>query len=180
MKLFLVTAVISILLSACLKQSIPDAMLGAEDYGGQGDVTATLSYKVNGNAVSLTVPDAESQDSTSYTLGCTKSGDYDLDAITPSGEFTFIFLTDSLTIGHYVFPGGYGPQFTTTYNGQDEYTYYPSDSMSFNVTSYKNGLISGNFSGQLTPMLSTGNNDFGAPSSVLITDGSFKNVPVFY
>jgi len=183
MKLFLITAVISILLSACLKQSIPDAMLNAENSGGQGDVTATLSYKINGNAVNLSVPDAESQDPSLYTLGCTKSGGYILDAVPSTGEFTFNFSTDSLTRGNYIYIGNGGELFITTYNGQDEFVYAPTDSMSFNVTSYKNGLISGNFSGQLTPLISDSNPNnsiYGAPSSILITDGSFKNVPVFY
>lgn len=182
MKLFLVTAVISILLSACLKQSIPDAMLAKENSGGQGDVTATLSYKISGNAVNLTVPDAESQDPNSYTLGCTKFGGYIFDAETSTGEFTYNFFSDSLTVGHYSYFGSYGDMFFIDYNGQDEYAHYATDSMSFNVTSYKNGLISGNFSGQLSPLVSasTINNIYGAPGSILITDGSFQNVPVFY
>lgn len=182
MKLFLVTAVISILLSACLKQSIPDAMLNSENSGGQGNVTATLSYKVNGSAVNISVSNAESQDPNYYTLGCTKSVDYNLDGLSSSGEITFTFYTDSLTIGNYIYTSNYGDWYFISYNGQDEYTHGPSDSMSFNVTSYKNGLISGNFSGQLTPMISAGNpnNIYGAPGSILITNGSFQNVPVFY
>jgi hypothetical protein len=183
MKLFLVTAVISILLSSCLKQSIPDAMLNSENSGGQRNVTATLSYKVNGNAVNLTVPDAESQDSNYYTLGCTKSGGYVFDAITSSGEFTYNFFSDSLTVGNYVYTGSYGDMFFMDYNDQAEYAHYATDSMSFHVTSYKNGLISGNFSGQLSPLISDSNPNYsiyGTPGSILITDGSFQNVPVFY
>jgi hypothetical protein len=180
MKLYLITAVISILLSSCLKQSIPDAMLASENGGGQGDVTATLSYKVNGNAVNISVSNAESQDPNLYTLGCTKSADYNLDGLSSSGEITFTFYTDSLTIGNYIYTANYGDWYFITYNGQAEYTHAPSDSMSFNVTSYKNGLISGNFSGQLTPLIPTGNNTYGAPGSILITNGSFQNVPVFY
>ena len=159
MKLYLITAAMPILLSSCLKQSIPDAMLASQNSGSQGGATATLSYKINGNAVNISVNDAESQNPNYYTLGCTKSAGYSLDALSSSGEFTFTFYTDSLTIGNYKYTG-----------------------MSFNVTSYKNGLISGNFSGQLTPMISAGNpnNTYGVPGSVLITNGSFLNVPVFY
>jgi hypothetical protein len=182
MKLYLRTAVISILLSSCLKQSIPDAMLAAKNSGGQSGATATLSYKINGNAVNISVSSAESQNPNLYTLGCTKSGDYILDGVSSSGEITFTFYTDSLTIGNYKYTGNYGDMFFVSYNGQDEYAHVSSDSMSFNVTSYKNGLISGNFSGQLTPMISAGNptNTYGAPGSALITNGSFQNVPVFY
>lgn len=183
MKVYLITAAIPILLSSCLKQSIPDAMLASQDSGGQGGATATLSFKINGNAVNISVSDAASQDPNSYTLGCTKSvGYYSLDGLSTSGEITFAFYTDSLTIGNYKYTGNYGDMYFISYNGQDEYAHVATDSMSFNVTSYRNGLISGNFSGQLTPLISasTINNTYGTPGSTLITNGSFQNVPVFY
>jgi hypothetical protein len=181
-KLYLITAIISILLSSCLKQSIPDAMLDSKSSGGQGAATATLSYKVNGNAVNISVPNAESQDPNYYTLGCSKSTGYSLDGLSSSGEITFTFYTDSLTIGNYIYTASYGDMYFVRYNGQDEYVHGPTDSLSFNITSYKNGLISGNFSGQLTPLISasTINNIYGVPGSTLITNGSFQNVPVFY
>jgi len=182
MKLYLSTIVISILLSSCLKQSIPDAMLASQNSGGQGGATATMSYKINGNAVNISVSNAENQNPNYYTLGCTKSTGYNLDGLSSSGEITFTFYTDSLTIGNYKYTGIYGDMFFVSYNGQDEFAHVPSDSMSFNITSYKNGLISGNFSGQLTPMISAGNptNTYGVAGSELITNGSFQNVPVFY
>lgn len=182
MKLYLITAVIPILLSSCLKQSIPDAMLASKNSGGQGGATATLSYKINGNAVNISVTNGDSQDPNYYTLGCTKSVGYSLDGLSSSGEITFTFYTDSLTMGNYKYTGNYGDMYFISYNGQDEYADGASDSMSFNITSYKNGLISGNFSGQLTPMISAGNpnNTYGAPGSTLITNGFFQNVPVFY
>ena len=50
------------------------------------------------------------------------------------------------------------------------------------LVAIRRGHLSGNFSGALTPMISAGNpyNTYGTPGSVLITNGSFKNVPVFY
>jgi hypothetical protein len=182
MKLYLTIAVMTILLSSCLKQSIPDAMIASQNSGGQGAVTATLSYKINGNNVSLSVPDADSQDPGSYTLGCSKSNDYILDAVSNTGETTFTFYTDTLTIGNYTWTGNYGDMFFISYNGQDEFVHAASDSMRFTITSYNHGHISGSFSGVLTPMLSAGNpnNTYGASGSILITEGIFRNVPVFY
>lgn len=182
MKLYLITVVMPILVSSCLKQSIPDAMLDSKNSGGQGSTTATLSYKINGNPVDISVGNAESQDPNAYTLGCTKSTGYVLDGVSNSGETTFTFYTDSLTVGNYSYTGNYGDMYFISYNGQDEYVHAASDNMSFNITSYKNGLISGNFSGQLTPLVSAGNpnNTYGASGSILITNGNFKNVPVFY
>ena len=180
MKFYLITIVILMLLSSCLKQSIPDAMLESQNSGGIS-ATATLSYKINGNTVSISVNDAGSQDPNSYTLGCTKSGDYYLDALSNFGEFTFTFYTDSLAVGNYIYTSYYGDMFITSYNNTDEYIHAAADSMSFNITSYNKGLISGNFSGILTPLVTAGiTNIYGAPSSVAITNGTFKNVPVFY
>lgn len=183
MKLFVITTVAAILFSSCLKQSIPDAMLAAKNYDRQrNSVTATLSYEVNGNAVNISVNDADNQDRNYYTLGCSKSGNYTLQALSSSGELAFTFYTDSLTTGNYNYTGIYGDFFMLSYNGEDEYVHVASDSVSFNITSYKAGHISGNFSGQLTPLVvaSTINNTYGTPGSVLITNGSFQNVPVFY
>ncbi len=169
-----------IFLSSCLKQSIPDAMLHKNS---AGSITATLSYKINGNAVNISVDDADNQITIPfYTLGCSKfAGYYNLDAISSSGETTFSFYTDTLTVGNYKYLGTYGDMFFISYNGANEFVHAASDSMSLNITSYNNGHISGNFSGVLTPLITSGavNNIFGDPGSVLITNGSFQNVPVF-
>jgi len=182
MRFYVIAVAMAIFLSSCLKQSIPDAMLGSKSSGGQGNVTATLSYKINGNAVNISVADADNQITIPYyTLGCSKNpGYYNLDAISSSGETTFSFYTDTLTVGNYTYLGTYGDMFFIDYNNTNEYVHAPADSMSINVTSYNNGHISGNFSGVLTPLLDPNNNTYGDPGSVLITNGSFKNVPVFY
>ena len=184
MRFYVIASLMAIFLSSCLKQSIPDAMLGSKNSGGRGKVTATLSYKINGNAVKLSVNDADNQITVPYyILGCSKNpGYYNLSAITSSGETTFSFYTDTLTVGNYKYLGTYGDMFFIDYYNTAEYVHAPSDSMSFNITSYNNGHISGNFSGVLTPLIASGNinNVFGDPGSVLVTNGSFKNVPVFY
>ncbi|TKK68892.1 hypothetical protein FC093_09345 [Ilyomonas limi] len=182
MKFYLIVAVIAISLSSCLKESIADAMLASKNAGAQRSA-ATLSYEINGNAVNISVNDADNRNGSFYTLGCSKyAGYYSLDAVSSSGEFTFTFYTDSLATGNYKYTGAYGDMFITDYNGTNEYVHAVSNSMSFNITSYANGRISGNFSGVLTPMIAAGNpnNIYGTPGSVLITNGSFENVPLFY
>jgi hypothetical protein len=182
MKFYSIAVLVMTLFSSCLKQSIPDAMLASRNPDGKGSTTATLSYKINGNAVNISVDDADNQSLYPYyTLGCSKNqGYYNLDGVSNTGEITFSFYTDSLTVGNYKYTAG--EIFVTDYNNTNEFVYAPSDSMSINITSYQNGHISGNFSGVLTPMIAAGNpyNTYGTPSSVPITNGSFKNVPVFY
>lgn len=151
---------------------------------------ATMTYEINGNTVTTTVTDPDNQSPNAFQLGVSKiyypgasAPLYNIDCISTSGEMTFTFGTDSLSAGHYYYLGTWGVDlFVTGYNGTDEYVHDPQDSISFNITSYSQGHINGNFSGRLTPMITAGNpnNVYGAPGSVLITNGSFKNVPVFY
>ena len=180
MKFYLIIAAITILLPSCLKQSIPDAMLGIS--GKQTKITATLRYEINGNLVSITVEDADRQGPGIHTLECVKSSNYVLSGITSSGDFVFTFFTDSLKVGNYNYASSYGPMYISTFQGKAQYVYGPTDHMSFNVTTYNDGHISGNFSGQLTPVITPGfpNNIYGVPGSVSIKNGSFTNVPVAY
>ncbi|CAN5697490.1 hypothetical protein BH11BAC3_BH11BAC3_23760 [soil metagenome] len=125
----------------------------------------------------------ENQNPYSYRLACSKSaGYYVLSGLSGSGETTFLFYTDSLTTTSYSYTAIYGDMFFIDYNGENEYVHAPTDNLVFNITSYDKGYISGNFSGQLTPLVTAGNsnNIFGSPGSIMITNGSFQNVPVFY
>ena len=181
-----------LLLSSCLKQSIADAMLAKQNSGTQGGGSpgvATMTYSVNGNTVSNSVNDPDSQSPAAYQLGCSKtlypgtnSTIYSLDLLSTSGEMSFTFFTDSLKVGNYSYTSAYGDMFVLSYNGTDEYVHASADSISFNITSYTKGHINGNFSGRLTPMVTAGypTNTYGAPGSVLITKGVFKDIPVFY
>jgi hypothetical protein len=175
MKFYAVIIIVIIFFSSCLKESIPDAMLGSKNSEG---TTATMSYEVNGNAVNITVDNADNQDTDYYILGCSKLDYYSITGLSDSGEFVFVFYTTNLTVGNYKYTGAFGDFYMLHY-WMNDYVHARSDSMSLNITSYTNGHISGNFSGILTPMLDESSQTFGTPSSVLITNGVFKNVPVF-
>ena len=180
MKFYIATIVTLIFLSSCLKQSIADAML---DKKSGGRVTATMSYAVNGDPVNISVENAGNQNPNSFRLGCIKyPGYYSFEGVASTGDLSFSFPTDTLTTGSYEY-GAYARElYFMSYNGQAEFIYGPTDNMKFTVTSHSNGYISGTFSGQLTPMVSSGpvGNSYGDPGSILITNGSFANVPVFY
>lgn len=182
MRFYLLMFSILILCSSCLKRSIPDAMLNA-DGEGKKKGNATLSYELNGDPVKITVEDPNNQNPGFYTLGCTKSGTfYTLAGLSGSGEISFLFLTDSLTAGEYTYTGVYGEKFFISYYGENEFVYNATDYMTFIVTSHEKGYISGNFSGQLTPLIASSSfgDTFGDPGSVKVTNGVFKNIPVFY
>ena len=177
MKFFFSLFAITILLSSCFKKSIADAMLDSAK-----GATATLSYEINGTPVTISERDADNQSGGYYTLSCVKSNGYDLSGVSSFGEFTFTFPTDSLKVGNYKYTSGSGPMYITDYNGQPCYVAGPTDNMNFNVTSYKDGRISGNFTGQITPSVTQGTygNVYGAFGSVVIKNGFFSNVPVLY
>jgi len=176
MKNFLIIAAVSLLFSSCLKQSIADAMLNKS--GKQSKVTATLNYEINGKKETVIVEDADNQIMGSRRLYCEKSGGYVLSAIVSSFDFIFTFHTDTLKVGNYKYTSNYGPMYVTTFQRYPNYVVSPTDHMSFTVTSHIDGHISGTFSGQLTPAISQ--NMYGTPGSVLIKNGTFTNVPVYY
>ena len=178
-KFYWVLIAVTILLSSCLKQSIADAILNS----GKGNkVTATMSYEINGNPVTIKVEDAQQQVSGSRTLVCEKSNIYFLSGISNSGELVLTIFTDSLKLENYQYLGSYGALYVTTFQGTPQYVYGPTDHLTINITTYQNGYISGSFSGRITPAVIPGfpNNVYGDLGSVVITNGIFKNVPVIY
>lgn len=173
-RFYLIIATVAISFTSCLKQSIADAMLNPS---GSKKVTATLSYEINGNPVNISVEDADRQIPGNRKLSCEKGNGYVLSGVGSFGDFVFTFFTDSIKVGNYRYSGSFGPMYTTTFQGRPQYVYGASDHMNFNVTSSKEGHISGNFSGQLTPWTNPG---YGTIGSVVIKNGSFTNVPIFY
>ena len=91
MKFIWIVAIASFTFSSCLKQSIPDAMLGRTVQ--QADkVNASLSYEINGTPVKVTVQDADNQPPGFRRLYCEKSGSYNFNALVTGGEFVYTFF----------------------------------------------------------------------------------------
>ena len=180
MKSYLLIFVFSITLSSCYKQSIADAMLNKS--GTQNGNTATMSYEINGKSVSISIKNGDQQTPGFSNLYCQKSAGYLLYGMGDEGELIFHFFTDSLEVDNYRYPSSFGPMYFTNFEGRPQYVYGPTDYMDFNISSYKDGYISGNFSGQLTPAIVVGtlNNIYGDLGSVLIKNGKFDNVRVYY
>ena len=177
MKSLAATITLALFLSSCLKESIPEAMANKKN---GPKVPASFSFKVNGITKSYSVEDVRMQGSYPYNLSCTKTANsYDIFGKVEIGSAYFSIYTDSLSVGNYSYP--------TARGGADTgylpfYIYAPTDRISINISSHSNGYISGNFTALLTPVTDAGRipYTYGAPSSIAITEGSFKNVPVFY
>jgi hypothetical protein len=189
MRQLLVGCLVIIFLSSCLKQSIADAMIANEDAKNGSPSVATMTYAVNGHSVTTTVNHPDKQSPGYYQLACSKTfypGTnfplYNLECVGTTGEMVLTFFTDSLAVGNYTISGGTFPElFVLDYNNTNGVVVYPGDNININITSYTKGHISGNFSGALTPMMSGyPANSYGSPASILITKGSFKDVPIFY
>lgn len=116
MKYYLMLVTIPILFSSCLKQSIADAMLNTNK---QGKITATMSYEINGNPVTITVQDADHQVAGYRNLSCQKSAGYLLSGVGSYGEIVFTFYTDSLKVGNYRFSRTDGIIYVTSFGYPD-------------------------------------------------------------
>ena len=150
-----------------------------------GGTEISMSYLVNGGLVKTSVNNISNSRVGYHQLSCEKtSGGYALDFLSSSGEFTFLFYTDSLHVKTYVHKGFNGGAFFLSYSNAsytiNGYAQYPSDSVSVTISQYNNKRINGTFSGRLTPSIIGGpTGAFGTSGSILITNGSFENVPVF-
>lgn len=176
MKCLVATITLALLLSSCLKESIPEAMANKKN---GPKVPASFSFKVNGNTRSFSLEDVR-RDTYPYYFSCRKTANsYDIFGQVDAGKVYFSIYTDSLSVGNYSYP-------TATGWADSGYLpfeiYAPTDRISINISSHSNGYISGNFTALLTPVTYAGTipYTYGAPSSIAITEGSFKNVPVFY
>lgn len=180
MKIFLSFLFLIFTLSSCLKQTIAEAMQNSES-NNVGDSDASISYRVNGTEVKTTLNQVQNNTTGYRRLYCQKDpAGYTLSFVSLTGELIFSFYTNTLQNKNYVYRGSNGTKFFLDYNNTNSYTRYPTDSMSFNITTIDNGHINGNFSGKLTPSIVGGAPDtYGASGSILITNGTFKNIPVF-
>jgi hypothetical protein len=150
---------------------------------------ATFQYKVNGNLViikNISVADSE------YILfKKTRWGTYSIGGYKgASTEMRFGIVSDSLTIGKYIYDSASASAITTWgypsninvivfYNGQLSALAYLGDSVIINVTAYSNGYASGDFTAKLTPA-GTAAFDYSKRGTTLITEGLFKNIPWAY
>jgi hypothetical protein len=92
-------------------------------------------------------------------------------------------VTDSLKKDRYHYDSAYmhaavSGTFTLTYHGDGCIIYFKDDYFEINITSFKNGRVTGNFSAKLTPL--TGILDYGSGGSVIVSDGLINNVSVSY
>ena len=94
---------------------------------------------------------------------------------------TFRLYTDSLQVKEYIFKTelGYNIVELKGFDGRSYKRFYPyrakGDSIILNITRYSDKTIDGNFSGRLSQF-----DQAYTYQTVTITEGEFKNVPLFY
>jgi len=181
MKSLVATITLALFFASCLKESIPEAIANKKN---GPKVPASFSFKVNGITKSYCVDDVRKQSTNPYSFSCTKTaGRYDIFGKVEIGAAYFSIYTDSLSVRNYTYtPADIWSTAVADTGYLPFYIYAPTDRISINISSYSNGYISGNFTALLTPVIDGSRipYTYGAPSSIAITEGSFKNVPVFY
>ncbi len=146
--------------------------------------SGTFQYKVNGNLVSINNVSIDAGEYVAFAkqlqgtvLAHTRylfNGQKGVNNI-----WIFAIQTDSLTTTSYSLDSTNAGIITTmTFNAQQSALFYSSDYMNINITSYTNGLISGNFSAKFTPL--TGGLKYENRGTTIITDGVFKNIKCIY
>ena len=182
MKSLVATIILALFFTSCLKESIPEAMANKKN---GPKVPASFSFKVNGITKSYSVEDVRKESGyASPSFSCTKTaGRYNIFGKVEIGAAYFSIFTDSLSVRNYTYtPADIGSTAVADTGYLPFYIYAPTDRISINISSHSNGYISGNFTALLTPVIDGSRipYTYGAPSSIAITEGSFKNVPVFY
>jgi len=92
----------------------------------------------------------------------------------------FAVTTASLKETSYHYDSTFNPAFVNFilyYNGQESALLFSSDVFDINISSYKNGHITGTFTGKLTPFSGS---TFGERGTTIITEGVINNVSVIY
>lgn len=180
MKIFTIIVFATIFLS-CKKddQNSPDSP----------STPGSISYKVNGVQVTMDNKNLLSGEGVMFAKqlegSVVASTRYLMNAQKGVNNLsTFAIVTDSLKTTNYHYDSAYNNKnfglfmFTVMADGNQSMLYYNSDYLDINITSYKNGRISGTFSAKTTPM--KGGLNYDNKGTILITDGKLNNVPVTY
>ena len=182
MKLLLLISSI-VILSSCKK--------GADPNDQNNPVTpaeGSIEYRVNGNL--FTIDNTKMLDSEYVTIRKEWSANipttrYIINEQKDANNFmAFTILTDSLLLANYHYDSidqrNNAPTFSFNlgYNGLISSLFFNGDYLDVNISSYKNGRVSGTFTGKATPYSFT--YGYGIKNSFVITEGKLNNIPVTY
>jgi hypothetical protein len=150
-------------------------------------VSGSISYKVNGQSVSMDNANLSSGEgvafakqlkgsviqATRYLLNAQKGvNNILICAITTDSLYTQTYHYDSS------FSNSQGTIFSVSFNGQQSEVFYSTDYFNFEISGYNNGKISGTFTAKMTPL--AGPLDYTNRGAVVITEGKLNNIPVAY
>jgi len=148
----------------------------------------SISYKVNGTLITMdnkNNPSGEGAIFAKQLAPLLPQTRYQLNAQKGSGNLLgFTILSDSLHETNYHYDSSIIGNnfvlytFNLAFNGQPGVIFFKGDKLDITISSYKNGSITGTFSGNLTPI--AGAVDYNLRGTLSITEGVINNVPVTY
>lgn len=164
----------------------------SKDKDNPGNVSASgsISYKVNGNLVTMDNANILNGEGVAFAKQLKGSiltnTRYLLNAQKGINNIlSFTIQTDTLQQQSYridsiaVFSSGVGNIGSVMFNGQMAGVFFDGDVFDSKITSYSNSKVSGTFSAKLTP-IDGFKIDYGKKSTIIITEGKLNNIPVSY
>ncbi|HEY9362745.1 MAG TPA: hypothetical protein VIQ00_05760 [Chitinophagaceae bacterium] len=180
--------VILILCSLFILSCSKDATGPDNSVSGSG----SIEYKVNGNLFKIENVNIQNGESVVFAKQLQGSiipaTRYLLNGQKGVNNFIgFAIVTDSLQSKEYhydstlIHTGISKYSFTFDYNGQIAGLFFNGDYFDVNITSYKNGRISGTFNAKFTPLAGAGGGlNYNSRNSIAVTDGKLNDVQVIY
>lgn len=150
----------------------------------------SVIFKVNGQLIKMDNLDSFNHDRISFAkqlqnIGLTQTRYVLTGQKSPNTFLNFSVVVDSMLETNYHYDSAIVSNdfniytFDLDLNGQSTALYFATDHIDINITSYKNSIISGTFSGRLS-MVNGSLNDYSTRGSIYITDGIINSVQVKY
>jgi hypothetical protein len=150
-------------------------------------VSGSISYKVNGQSVSMDNANLSSGEGVAFAKqlkgSVIQATRYLLNAQKGVNNILICAITvDSLHTQTYHYDSAFiSNQFTVfsvLFNGQQSEVFYNTDYFDFEISGYNSGKISGTFTAKMTPL--NGTLDYNNRGAVVITEGKLNNIPIAY
>lgn len=160
-----------------------------KENGSSLDSTGSIGYKVNGKSYSMSNVNLSNGEGVAFSKqlkgNLISETRYLFNAQKGSNNvILFSIVTDSLKSEKFHYDSASTQQDVLLFlasimaDGQQSMLLYGTDYLDIDISSYKNGHVSGSFSGKFTPLAN--GVDYNNRGTVDISEGKLNNVPVIY